>query len=380
MNRGKISLLFFVINLWAFQKLCAQAFTYQQVPLKYSNISLPSNKERASVEQAFNGSYKITSSLPANYVKDGSVDYTSFIQGALDKYSKVIFPDFPVLINESGLTIRSNSKLYFPLGSKLLLRANNKGTYEMVRIHMVSNVSLYYPVLVGDRKRHSDTGGEWGMGLSIRDSKNILIQKPKIDDCWGDGIYLGQVNNPNINIHIVNPFLDDNRRNGISIISAKGMKIDNAVISNTNGTSPMAGIDFEPNSNSDVIDSISIDKPITFNNGSHGILFALGNQSGKEQRNINIEINNPIDEQSVYGLSLLLKQDASKPFTPKGLIKIKSPVWKNNKIRSLYFYPGNLDNSVMVNISNLNIVSDKPDQLMNIKKELKENNKNILLQ
>src|ERR1700758_4716525 len=105
MNRGKISLLFFVINLWAFQKLCAQAFTYQQVPLKYSNISLPSNKERASVEQAFNGSYKITSSLPANYVKNGSVDYTSFIQGALDKYSKVIFPDFPVLINESGLTI-----------------------------------------------------------------------------------------------------------------------------------------------------------------------------------------------------------------------------------------------------------------------------------
>jgi hypothetical protein len=373
-------LCFLFIYLCAFQKLCAQVFSYQQVPFEYSNINLPSNKERALVEQDFKGSYNITSSLPINYVKDGSVDYTSFIQGALDKYSKVIFPEFPVLINESGLTIRSNSKLYFPSGSKLFLRPNNKGTYEMLRIHQVNNVILYYPVLVGDRKNHSDNGGEWGMGLSIRDSQNILVQNPRIDDCWGDGIYLGRISSPNINIQIVKPFLDNNRRNGISIIAVNGLKIENAIISNTNGTSPMAGIDFEPNSNNDIIDHILIDKPITFNNGVHGILFAMSNQSGKIQRNINIKINNPIDDRSAYGISFKLQQYATMPFTPKGLIEINNPVLKNNKIKSLLFYPGNLDNTVRVTISNPNIIGVKSDKLLNIKKELKESNRNILLQ
>jgi len=372
-------LWFLFIYLCVFQKLCAQESFDQPVPRGYSNISLPSNKERGLVEQQFKGSYRISSGLPLNYVKDGSVDYTSFVQEALDKHSKVVFPEFPVLINENGLTIRSNSKLYFPLGSKLFLNPNNKGAYEILRIHKVKNIILYYPVIVGDRKRHSDKGGEWGMGLSIRDAENIIVQKPRIDDCWGDGIYLGQISSPNRNIQIIKPFLNNNRRNGISIISVNGLKIDNAVISNTNGTSPMAGIDFEPNSNDDVIDSILIDKLITFNNGFHGILFALGAQSGKVQRNINIKINNPIDERSGYGISFKLQQFATMPFTPNGLIEINNPVFKNNKIKPLLFYPGNLDNSVKVIISNPNIMDVKSDQLLKIKNELKNNNKNILL-
>lgn len=379
MRGMKISLFFLFIGLCIFQKLYSQSFD-KAVPSVYSNINLPTNKERTLVERDFKGSYNINSCLPPNYVRDGSIDYTSFIQGVLDKYSKVVFPDFPVLINESGLTIHSNSKLYFPSGSKLFLRPSNNGHYEMLRIHNVSNVILYYPVVVGDRKNHSGTDGEWGMGLSISDSKNILIQKPRIDDCWGDGIYLGQNSNPNINIQIVKPFLNNNRRNGISIISVNGLKIYQPVISNTNGTSPMAGIDFEPNSNNDIIDSILIDKPITFNNYFHGILFALGNQSGNHQRYINIKINSPIDDQSAYGISFKLEQNHALPNNPKGLIEINKPVLKNNKIKSLLFYPGNLDNTVTVKISNPKLISTKPDELLKIQKELQDNNKNIIIQ
>jgi hypothetical protein len=308
------------------------------------------------------------------------VDYTSFIQGALNKYSTVTFPDFPVLINISGLTIKSNSKLYFPLNSKLLLQSTNNGHYEILKIHNVDNVVLYFPVIVGDRKKHSGTGGEWGMGISIDDSDNVLIQKPYVSDCWGDGIYLGQISSSKVNknIRIVKPFLDNNRRNGISIIAVSGLKIDSPVISNTNGTSPMAGIDFEPNSNDNIIDSIVVDKPTTFNNSTHGILFALSMQSGKLQRKINIEINNLTDDQSAYGISFKLQQFPTMPFTPKGLISINNPVLKNSRRKPLLFYPGNRDNTIRVNISNPNI-RDKSD-LSTIKKELQESNKNISLQ
>jgi hypothetical protein len=380
MNVFKVSLFFLLLSLGFLQILCAQVFSSKQVPPEYSNISLPTVNERALIEREFKGAYNVTTSLPSNFVKDGSVDYTSFVQAALNKYPNVVFPNFPVLINKTGLTIQSNSKLYFPLNSKLFLQPNNMGAYEMLRIQNVSNVALYFPVLVGDRKGHSGKGGEWGMGISIKDSKNILIQKPRVNDCWGDGIYLGQISSSSSNIQIVKPFLNNNRRNGISIIAANGLKIDNAVIANTNGTSPMAGIDFEPNSNNEIIDGIIIDKPITFNNATHGILFALSNQSGKSQRNINIQINSPIDDQSGYGISFKLKQFATMPFTPKGLIAINNPTLKNNKIKSLLFYPGNLDNTVKVNISNPNFINAKAGQILNIKKEIQQNNKNILLQ
>lgn len=383
----KILKILFVIALIFFvEKVRAQIFTYKQVPSEYSSISIPSNQERVAIKQNLTDLFDITGLLPSGYVKDGSIDYTVFIQNALDKHANVMFPDFPVLINPTGLTIRSNSKVYFPLNSKILLQPSVRKAYEMLRIHNVNNVVLYFPVLIGDRKKHIDTGGEWGMGISIRDSKDIIIRNPKVDDCWGDGIYLGQIAMTNKNIQIIKPFLNNNRRNAISIVAVDGLKIDNAVVANTNGTSPMAGIDFEPDSNNEIVNNISINDPISFNNGFHGILFALSSQSGKVQRDVNIAINNSIDDQSAYGISFKLKQQRfNQGFTPIGMIKINNPTIKNSKVKSLLFYPGNLDNTIKVNISNARIignskVSNSSDQFQKIKRELQTNNKNILLQ
>ncbi len=53
-------------------------------------------------------SYYIEKALPVGYVKNGTVDYTSYIQTAINNNSNLVFPAFPILINDKGLNIGSN--------------------------------------------------------------------------------------------------------------------------------------------------------------------------------------------------------------------------------------------------------------------------------
>jgi len=70
-------------------------------------------------------------------------------------------------------------------------------------------------------------------------------------------------------------------RNGIGVISAKNLLIDNATIINTVGTSPRAGIDFEPGIGSQRIVNATVRNSIIVANGSDGILWVVeeGNQA-----------------------------------------------------------------------------------------------------
>ena len=79
--------------------------------------SKPENLIRLNGLQKTSGSIMLTDYLPRNFVRDGSMDYTSFIQIALIKNPNIVFPDFPVLINDSGLEIPSNRTLTFLKGS-----------------------------------------------------------------------------------------------------------------------------------------------------------------------------------------------------------------------------------------------------------------------
>src|SRR5690606_22800228 len=109
----------------------------------------------------------------------------------------------------------------------------------------------------GDRDDHTALDGEWGMGIGIRGSKNISIFFSDIKDCWGDGIYIGKMNSRDSeNIVIHNSRIDNCRRNGISITSARNVNVSGALISNINGTPPMYGIDIEANNNDDNIEEI----------------------------------------------------------------------------------------------------------------------------
>jgi len=97
---------------------------------------------------------------------------------------------------------------------------------------------------MGDRSTHTGVGGEWGMGMQICGSNNVVVVGLTAKECWGDGFY---ITNVNTNLTFCNVVADHNRRQGMSITSVNGMVVRNSTFTNSIGTSPEFGIDVEPN-------------------------------------------------------------------------------------------------------------------------------------
>ena len=317
----------------------------QNSKVKYAKRSIPTDYLKAANIQTAKSRYKtllagafdLTSLLPRGYRKDGTVDYTKYLQEGLDKYAKVVFPNFPIMINDKGLNIRSNSIVLFPENSKITLKPSRSGRYELLRIHDKHNVEILFPKIDGNRDKHLGHDGEWGVGISIYSSKDVKIYNPQVENCWGDGITVSKLSTslPSQNIKIFYPRLNHNRRNGLSIASAINLEIINPVISNTYGIPPMAAIDIEPASQAYTLQNILIESPITFNS-RYGIILALTRASGKNSKPIDIKINNHLDHLSTIGFRVARFKPVYKQNPAlKGTIIISNPIWKENKMKSL---------------------------------------------
>lgn len=276
--------------------------------------------------------YNIVNSLPAGYVTDGTVDYTSYIQPALDSNRDIEFPAFPILVNDTGLKVRSNTTITFLPGSELWMKASNKNTYGVIRMDAVSNVTLNAPVIKGDRYTHLVTTGEWGMGILIYSSTDITINDAKISDCWGDGFYMGRTGVTNQRIVLRNMWCDNNRRNGISIISVDSLDMIAPYVSNTNGTNPKTGIDFEPNTSADEMKRITVTDPVTVNNGGYGIAFGIDQLlKPSATKTVSATITNHKDT-AAGKFSFVVscyRRDSTTTGTVTGNINLVNPDWKN---------------------------------------------------
>lgn len=165
----------------------------------------------------------------------------------------------PVIVGDSkvGLWVRSNSVLGFVGDGEVRMLPNDSTGYDVIRVHDAENYVIKRPVLRGDRRTHTGTSGEWGYGLTIYQSKNGYIHKPRIYDMWGDGLYIGRhwglVNSDTpTNITVFEPYIEGARRNGFSFTAGDNINIVRPYITKVGdydgvvGAYPKAGIDVEP--------------------------------------------------------------------------------------------------------------------------------------
>ena len=89
---------------------------------------------------------------------------------------------------------------------------------------------------------------EWRMTLSIRGSKNVDVFGLTLKDSGGDGIYVDGSKDRRYseNVHLRDIICDNHYRQGISVISAENLTVQNCEFSNTWGTPPASGVDIEP--------------------------------------------------------------------------------------------------------------------------------------
>lgn len=268
--------------------------------------------------------------LPKGYVKDGSIDYTEYIQIGIDRNDRLIFPAFPILVNDSGLKIGSNKTLIFLKGSELRLKPSGKTHYGILDLKGVQNVTIYNPVIKGDRYSHLGSSGEWGMGIRINGSNNINVFGARVTECWGDGIYIGQDKGKNSgNILIKDAQLIKNRRDGISIISVNGLVLENTYAAYQDGTLPMCGINFETNNPDCEIKNVKVINPKTEYNKGSGIQVGLSTMLGGSNKQVDVTIINHIDLGSKsFALKVACKRKAEKKGgNVSGLITLINPTW-----------------------------------------------------
>jgi hypothetical protein len=90
---------------------------------------------------------------------------------------------------------------------------------------------------------------EWRHAIELYGCARISVLGLKVESSGGDGVYLGRGGSRTFNDHIVlrDLLLRDHHRQGISVISAQDLLIENVEMYLAWGTLPCAGIDFEPN-------------------------------------------------------------------------------------------------------------------------------------
>ncbi|MCX7513934.1 right-handed parallel beta-helix repeat-containing protein [Frateuria hangzhouensis] len=187
---------------------------------------------------------------------DGVHNDTAAIQAAINALpasgGTVKIPAGRYMIDaEKSIRMRSHTRLLLDTNAELVVIPNSLSRSRLIRVWNVTDVRIVGGKMLGDRAKHKGTRGEWGMGIDIIASKNVVVKGTHLSEFWGDGIYIGAKGSGRYlkvseNVTIMNVVSDHNRRQGLSITPAKHVYVVNSTFSNTRGTLPEAGIDIEP--------------------------------------------------------------------------------------------------------------------------------------
>ena len=220
---------------------------------------------------------------------NGSTDDTDAIQAAINAVpagGTVYIPDGTYMIEavNKHLDLKSNMTLSMSSGAILKAMPYSGGAAAILLLDRISNVNVIGGTLDGNRDGHIPPNcgslgtptycGEAGMGISSYDSSNLYYERVISKNNHGDGFYAGGYSaTPPTNINLCYVTSDNNRRQGMSVISVNGMIISHSIFKNTIGTAPQAGIDLEPNTGNTVRNVQILDSVFTGNNNQGIVLY-----------------------------------------------------------------------------------------------------------
>ncbi|WP_340063264.1 right-handed parallel beta-helix repeat-containing protein [Ascidiimonas aurantiaca] len=169
------------------------------------------------------------------------------------------------IVFESGVVVKAKKNAFLRKGDVLLKLINCENI----------NILGYGAQFIMNKEEYTD--GEWRMGISMLSSKAITVKGLVISNSGGDGVYIGGARRGEFseNIYIEDIVSENHKRQGISIVSARNVKVVNSIFKNTKGVLPGAGVDIEPDHPEDRIENITFENCVFTGNDHAGILLAL---------------------------------------------------------------------------------------------------------
>lgn len=190
-----------------------------------------------------------------------------------------------------GVLLKSNITMIMH-GVTLKVIPNNKDHYTCLNISNCQNVKIVGGTLLGERTQHTnsptygDFGDQWGYGVAIVGSSDIIIEDVRADNFTGDGFYVGADNTGllSANVTFKDCIAHNNRRNGMSVTGLYTGTIENCTFRQSNGWLPEAGLDIEPNPGR-TVDGLVIKDSKFLGNNSYGLLFGSINAATRSGQN-----------------------------------------------------------------------------------------------
>jgi len=179
---------------------------------------------------------------------NGAADDTFALQRAVDAVAgtggTVSIPRGIYLVNALvSVRLKSDMTLAMAPGAVLKAIPNGSAHSSILLVSLAERVTITGGTLLGERAGHTGQGGEWGHGLTLAQARKVVVAGVTARDCWGDGFYVSSSED----VTFCNVLADHNRRQGLSITSAKRLVVRDSTFRNTAGTLPEDGLDIEPN-------------------------------------------------------------------------------------------------------------------------------------
>ena len=229
-------------------------------------------------------------------VGDGVADDTAAINAAvaaapvggavyIDEGTYLVVAN-PLPSNGKHEAVNIDKALRFEMdvGAEIVLQANNYPTYAVIEVK-ADDVQIVGGKITGDGLGHSGNTGANGFGIKIA-GERITVRDSHISLCTGDGIFVGALwggqTGDSKDVSIINCVLDNNGRQGISIVDGERIQVLGGSITNTgailNQQPPHLGIDIEPELNNEVLECV-IDG-VAFSGNVGGAVGVLGLENG----------------------------------------------------------------------------------------------------
>lgn len=253
-------------------------------------------------------------------IGDGVTPDTTALQNALNAATgrKLFLPKQQGAYYLTGqLFVPSNIAIELEPGTIIQAVDNLRLTapYErLIRIKNAKNVTITGNGAVIRMNKAAYTSGEQAHIFDIGGSENVTIDNLSANDSGGDGFYVGayEATLPySKNIVLRNCTANNNRRQGLSVISVDGLLVEGCRFTNTKGTSPQSGVDIEPNSAVELLKNIKFIDCLAEGNTGRGFLVTLLRPTAASER-VDIVFQNCRTKGNSFGYSVNYGGDGIK--------------------------------------------------------------------
>lgn len=210
-------------------------------------------------------------------VGDGATDNSAVFRRLLAGGNRTVHVQAGIYLTGS-LDFEANTVLALQPGVVLRDLGNLGPKERLLNIRSTHHVRIigWGAQLLADRATY--TTGEQRHGVLIFGSDHVTIEGLESSGHGGDGFYIGgPTGAPSTDIVLRGCKADNNRRQGLSITSARRVYIVDCEFADTHGTAPEFGIDLEPNYPTDMLDDINFLQVETRANRGGGIAAYLHN-------------------------------------------------------------------------------------------------------